>query len=70
MRDDAFVTVLWTTSWIEAEIASGALEAEGIPVDLKGESGEGPYPLTISCTPRGQCGATGPPDTATWPLTW
>jgi Putative prokaryotic signal transducing protein len=39
----AFVTVLWTTSWVEAEIAKGRLEAEGIPVDLRGEGGEGPY---------------------------
>jgi Putative prokaryotic signal transducing protein len=45
MRDDAFVTVLWTTSWVEAEIAKGRLEAEGIPVDLRGEGGESPYPV-------------------------
>jgi Putative prokaryotic signal transducing protein len=45
MDDDDFVTVLWTTSWVEAEIAKGRLEAEGIPVDLRGEGGEGPYPV-------------------------
>ena len=44
MGDD-FVTVLWTTSWVEAEIAKGRLETEGIPVDLRGEGGEGPYPV-------------------------
>jgi len=44
MADD-FVTILWTTSWVEAEIAKGRLEAEGIPVDLRGEGGEGPYPV-------------------------
>lgn len=44
MGDD-FVTVLWTTSWVEAEIAKGRLEAEGILVDLRGEGGEGPYPV-------------------------
>jgi Putative prokaryotic signal transducing protein len=44
MGDD-FVTVLWTTSWVEAEIAKGRLESEGIPVDLRGEGGEGPYPV-------------------------
>jgi hypothetical protein len=44
MGDD-FVTVLWTTSWVEAEIAKGRLEAEGIPVDLRGEGGEAPYPV-------------------------
>jgi putative signal transducing protein len=44
MGDD-FVTVLWTMSWVEAEIAKGRLEAEGIQVDLRGEGGEGPYPV-------------------------
>ncbi len=38
-----FVPVFWTQSWVEGEIAKGRLEAEGIPVDLRGE-GEGPYP--------------------------
>lgn len=44
MGDD-FVTVLWTTTWVEAEIAKGRLEAEGILVDLRGEGGEAPYPV-------------------------
>jgi len=35
--------VFWTQSWVEGEIVKGRLEAEGIPVDLKGV-GEGPYP--------------------------
>ena len=43
--DDEFVTVLWATSWVEAEIAKGRLEAEGIAVDLPGEGGEAPYPV-------------------------
>jgi len=38
-----FVSVFWTQSWVEGEIAKGRLEAEGIPVDFKGE-GQGPYP--------------------------
>jgi len=37
------VSVFWTQSLVEGEIAKGRLEAEGIPVDLKG-AGEGPYP--------------------------
>jgi hypothetical protein len=37
------VSVFLTQSWVEAEITKGRLEAEGIPVHLKGE-GEGPYP--------------------------
>lgn len=40
-----FVPVFSTLSWVEAEIAKGRLEAEGITVDLRGESGEGPYPV-------------------------
>jgi Putative prokaryotic signal transducing protein len=42
MADD-LVTVLVTQSWVEAEVTKGRLEAEGIPVHLKGV-GEGPYP--------------------------
>ena len=38
-----FVSVFWTQSWVEGEIVKGRLEADGIPVDLKGV-GEGPYP--------------------------
>ena len=37
--------VLLTQSWVEGEIAKGRLESEGIPVDLKGESRDGPYPV-------------------------
>jgi len=40
---EEFVLVFSTPSWVEGEIAKGRLEAEGIPVDLKG-TGEGPYP--------------------------
>jgi Putative prokaryotic signal transducing protein len=42
MAED-FVSVFWTQSWVEGEIAKGRLEAEGIPVDFKGED-QGPYP--------------------------
>jgi hypothetical protein len=38
-----FVSVFLTQSWVEAEITRGRLEAEGIPVSLKGER-ESPYP--------------------------
>ena len=38
-----FVSVFWTQSWVEGELVKGRLEAEGIPVDLKGGD-EGPYP--------------------------
>jgi hypothetical protein len=39
---DELVRVLSTPSAIEGQLAKGRLEAEGIPVLLKGE-GEGPY---------------------------
>ena len=39
---DELVKVYATPSAIEGELAKGRLEAEGIPVLLKGE-GEGPY---------------------------
>jgi hypothetical protein len=39
---DDLVEILTTPSAVEGEIARGRLEAEGIPVLLKGE-GEGPY---------------------------
>jgi hypothetical protein len=39
------VSVLWTTSLVEAEIARGRLEAEGIPVTIRGEGGDAPYPV-------------------------
>lgn len=42
---DEFVTVLWTSSLVEAEIAKGRLEAEGIPVQLQGEGADAPYPV-------------------------
>jgi hypothetical protein len=38
-----FISVFWTQSWVEGELVKGRLEAEGIPVDLKGPA-EGPYP--------------------------
>jgi hypothetical protein len=44
MSDD-LVSVLWTLSWVEAEIAKGRLEAEGVPVEVRGEAGAGPYPV-------------------------
>jgi hypothetical protein len=40
-----FVSVFSTLSWVEAETAKSRLEAEGITVDLRGEGGEGPYPV-------------------------
>ena len=40
-----FVPVFSTLSWVEAEIVQGRLEAEGITVDLRGEGGEGSYPV-------------------------
>jgi hypothetical protein len=40
---EGFVSVFLTQSWVEAELAKGRLEAEGISVYLKGEH-EGPYP--------------------------
>lgn len=42
---DEFVSVFSALSWVEAEIVKGRLEAEGIPVDVRGEGGEGPYPV-------------------------
>lgn len=36
--------ISWTHSWVEGEIAKGRVEADGIPVDLKGAA-EGPYPV-------------------------
>jgi Putative prokaryotic signal transducing protein len=44
MSDD-LVSVLWTSSLVEAEIAKGRLEAESIPVQLKGEGADGPVPV-------------------------
>lgn len=39
-----FVSVFSTSSWVEGEIVKGRLEAEGIPVDLKGPA-DAPYPV-------------------------
>jgi hypothetical protein len=39
-----FVAVFSTSSWVEGEVAKGRLEAEGIPVDLKGAR-DAPYPI-------------------------
>ena len=44
MSDD-LVSVLWSSSLVEAEIAKGRLEAERIPVQLRGEGADAPYPL-------------------------
>jgi hypothetical protein len=41
---EPFVRVLLTQTWVEAEIVRGRLEAEGIPVDLRGDQ-EAPYPV-------------------------
>jgi Putative prokaryotic signal transducing protein len=40
-----FVPVFSALSWVEAEIVKGRLEAEGVTVDVRGEGGEGPYPV-------------------------
>lgn len=42
---DDLVSVLWTSSLVEAEIAKGRLEAESIPVQLVGEVGDDPFPV-------------------------
>jgi hypothetical protein len=41
---EGFVRVLLTQTAVEAEIVRGRLEAEGIPVELKGDQ-EAPYPV-------------------------
>jgi len=41
---DEFVNVLTTASVVEGELARGRLESEGIPVLLKGERLDAPYP--------------------------
>jgi hypothetical protein len=41
---EEFVSVLATSSALEAEIVQGRLESEGIPVLLKGEGIDAPYP--------------------------
>jgi hypothetical protein len=40
---DDLISVLWTQSPLEGEIAKGLLETEGIPVELR-EGAQGPYP--------------------------
>jgi Putative prokaryotic signal transducing protein len=42
---DDLVSVLWTSSVVEAEIAKGRLEAENIPVQLMGEGADDPFPV-------------------------
>jgi hypothetical protein len=42
---DDIVSVLWTSSLVEAEIAKGRLEAESIPVQLLGEGADDPFPV-------------------------
>ncbi len=41
---DEFVNVLTTASVVDGELAKGRLESEGIPVLLKGEGIDAPYP--------------------------
>ena len=41
---DELVNVLTTSSVVESEIVRGRLESEGIPVLLKGEGLDAPYP--------------------------
>lgn len=41
---DELVNVLTTSSVLEGEIVKGRLESEGIPVLLKGEGIDAPYP--------------------------
>jgi hypothetical protein len=41
---DELVNVLTTSSVLEGEIVQGRLESEGIPVLLKGEGIDAPYP--------------------------
>jgi hypothetical protein len=43
MAED-FVSVFLTQSLVEGKLTKGRLEAEGIPVDLRGVT-EGPYPV-------------------------
>ena len=45
MAEHDLVSVLWTSTLVEAEIAKGRLEAENIPVQLRGEGAEAPYPV-------------------------
>jgi len=42
---DDLVSVLWTSSLVEAEIAKGRLESESIPVQLVGEGADDPFPV-------------------------
>ena len=42
---DDLISVLWTSSLVEAEIAKGRLEAESIPVQLIGEGADDPFPV-------------------------
>ena len=41
---EEFVNVLTTASVVDGELARGRLESEGIPVLLKGEGIDAPYP--------------------------
>lgn len=40
-----WVSLLLAGSWVEAEIAKGRLEAEGIDVEMRGEGADAPYPV-------------------------
>ena len=54
MSDD-LVSVLWTSSLVEAEIAKGRLEAESIPVQLRGEGADAPSADCYMTTIRRRC---------------
>jgi hypothetical protein len=41
---DELVNVLTTSSVLEGELAKGRLESEGVPVLLKGQGLDAPYP--------------------------
>jgi hypothetical protein len=40
-----WVSIQWVGSRVEAEIARGRLEAEGIDVEIQGEGADAPYPV-------------------------
>ena len=44
MMGEDLVRVFASHSWLQGEIVKGRLEAEGVPVEIRGEH-EGPYPV-------------------------
>jgi hypothetical protein len=71
---DEFVNVLTMASVVESELATGRLESEGIPVLLKGEGLDAPYPTgpcTCSCPRRSRraCGNCSTPGSEIGPTT-